>query len=163
MKKLILALLSVVAMAGVSFADATFTTTTNAKGGNADYGYGAQVDQTNGYTQRIDSEGAGYSMEKVKEVVELIDSGDLATGTTVKSGACRFYGITVGGSNSAAGDYALVYDATSATGTPKFDIATGTAKNNVILNIDGGVKFTTGIFVKGSATTTAVATVWYDD
>ena len=164
MRKFIFALLAYLAMAGLVFADATYTSTNNAKGGNADYGYGAQVDQTNGYTQHIDSEGAGYVMEKVNEVVELIDAGDLANGTAVKSGACRFKGIAFGGGNAAAGDYALIYDASSATGTPKFDISVGTAKETIVLSIPGGVKFSTGIFVKADAVTDAsVATVWYDD
>ena len=164
MRKFIFALLAVMAMAGLAFADATFTSTTNVKGGNADYGYGATVDQTNGYTQRIDSEGAGHVMEKVNEVVEAIGSGDLANGLLVKSGASRFKGIAFGGGNSAAGDYVLVYDALTATGTPKFDIGVGTAKDSIILSIPGGVKFSTGIYIiSDSVTDASVATVWYDD
>lgn len=164
MKKLFLALLSVILTAGLSYADATYTSTTNVKGGNADYGYGATVDQTNGYTQHIDSEGAGYVQEKVNEVVEAIDSNDLNVGTLVKSGACRLKSIIVGGPTGAAGDYVLVYDALTATGTPKFDVSVGTAKDTIVINIPGGVKMATGIFIEqGGTAATLVATVAYDD
>lgn len=164
MKKLLFALLSVILTAGLSYADATYTSTTNIKGGNADYGYGATVDQTNGYTQHIDSEGAGYVQEKASEVVEAIDSNDLNVGTLVKSGACRLNTIIVGGPTGAAGDYVLVYDALTATGTPKFDISVGTAKNTIVVNIPGGVKMATGIFIEqGGTAASLVATVAYDD
>ncbi len=164
MKKLLFVLLSVILTAGLSYADATYTSTTNAKGGNADYGYGAAVDQTNGYTQHIDSEGAGYVQEKVSEVVEGIDSNDLYSGLTVKSGASRLNTIVFGGPSSVAGDFLLVYDNTSATGTPKFDVSVGTAKSTVVLSIPGGVKMATGIFAKvNGASSGSVATFAYDD
>jgi len=164
MIKFLLALLAVVAMAGQLYADSTYTSTTNIKGGNADFAVGANVDQNNGYTQRIDSEGAAYVQEKVQEVVEAIDANDLYSGTTVKSGACRLSSITFGGPTAAAGDFLLVYDNTSATGTPKFDISVGTAKDTVFFVVPGGVKMATGIFVKqGSGGSSGVATVTYDD
>lgn len=164
MNKLLLALFAVMVMAGVSFADATYTSTQNIKGGNADYGVGALVDQTNGYTNHVDSEGAAYVQEKVNEVVEAIDSNDLNVGTLVKSGACRLKSIIVGGPTGAAGDYVLVYDALTATGTPKFDVSVGTAKDTIVVNIPGGVKMATGIFIEqGGTAATLVATVAYDD
>lgn len=149
-------------LGGVVFADATYTSTNNGKSTNVDYAFGAIVDQTNGYTQHVDSEGAAYVQEKVNEVVEMIGTNDTYAGTTVKSGACRLKSITFGGPTAAAGDYLLVYDATSATGTPKFDVSVGTAKDTNTVVIPGGVKMATGIFAK-STTSTGVATITYDD
>ena len=165
MNKLFLALLAVVAMAGLVFADATYTTTNNAKGGNADYGFGAVVDQTNGYTQHVDSKGAASTQEKAQTLVECIDTNDMYSGCSVLSGAGRLTTITYGGPNAAAGDYMLVYDNTSASGTPKYDISVGTAKNTVTINIPGGAIMSTGIFAKAgtTASTASVATFTYDN
>ena len=48
---------------------------------------------------------------------------------------------------ASAGDRIDVYDALSATGTPKFEVEVGVAKSTIIINIPGGTVFSTGIFV----------------
>lgn len=55
--------------------------------------------------------------------------------------------ILYGDASSTAGDYALVYDAATATGSPVFDISIDTAKGTEQLIIPGGVAFATDIYV----------------
>lgn len=165
---LALCLLLTVVVAGKLWADATYTSTVNAKSTTADYAteLSAITDQTNGYTQRVDSEGAAYVMEKVKEI-DVSESGEVGTGWAVTSSAARLHQVIVSGDETAAGCTVLIYDAASATGTAKLDITLGTAKETKIITIPGGAKFSTGIYVKAPATTNTNAlanvTVIYDN
>lgn len=84
---------------------------------------------------------------------------DNADGVAV-TGASKVYSITVTGTN--AGDYALVYDALTATGDPEFDIKVGTAADTKTISIPGGVKFNTGVYIDFKDTF-QVATVVYDN
>ena len=162
MKKLFLTLLAVMAMAGFVYADATYTSTTNIKGGNADFAVGGVVDQTNGYTQRIDSEGAAYVQQKAQTLA--VSTTSLTVGESLVTGAARVSTITYGGPTANAGDYVLIYDALTATGTAKFDISIGTTKSTVTINIPGGAIFATGIFADGAGTAhSSVLTVTYDN
>lgn len=64
------------------------------------------------------------------------------------SGACSVYSITVTGVD--AGDFAAIYDATSApsTGTePKYDPKVDTANGSTQLTFPGGAQFDTGIYI----------------
>lgn len=86
----------------------------------------------------------------------------LNDGVAAVTGSCTLYSLTVGGGDIAAGGYLLVYDAASATGTPKFDIAVGTAKNTIPVYLPSdGVGFTTGIFLDSSSDT-VFATIAYE-
>jgi hypothetical protein len=171
MKKLFLALLAVLLVASVCYADATPTSTTNIKGGNADYAVGAIVDQTNGYTARVSSEGAVSTIEYPNEQGNTIATADgilfHAAGKTIKTGACRLRSIIYGGPTAAALDYVLVYDAATATGTPVLDLSIGVAGVTTVFNMpDGGLEMATGITVKSDGATVAhgdIVTVIYDD
>jgi len=147
------------------WADATYTSTTTPKACTVDYcssGGVAVVDVQNGYTQRVDSDGAAHVQEKAQTIA--ISTSSLTTGELLKTGACRVGTITYGGPTSGSGDYVLIYDALTATGTAKFDISIGTAKTTFSLVIPGGAKFATGIFADGAPTAHAsVLTITYDD
>lgn len=165
MKKLFSILFAILlgfVLVGSVFADATYTTTNNGKSANIDYSYGAVIDQTNGYTQHVDSEGAAYVQEKV-QTSAVATGATLDSGTAMVSTACRVSGILYGGTSATAGDYVLIYDAASATGTPVFDVSVGTAKSTVPVIIPGGVKFSTGVFADSNDSSGTALTILYDD
>lgn len=151
-----------------SWAAAAYSSTLTPKACTIDYCSGGGVavaDVQNGYTMHVDDTGAGYVMEKAKTIYEGIGSADLwPTGQAAATGAARVYTITWGGPTAAAGDAILIYDATSATGTPKFDVATGTAADTVHIVIPGGAIFSTGVFVKldDAGSVGSVLTLTYD-
>jgi hypothetical protein len=163
-------LLAVILIAGNAWADAVPTSTLTPKSGKLDFLSGGAVavtDQTNGYTQRVDSDGAGYVMEKAKSIYEGIGSGDIhgsGAGVAAVSGACRLYTIIYGGPTAGAGEYILIYDAASATGTPKFDISIAVAYETKVIDIPGGAAFETGIFLEAGGTSSPnVITLIYDN
>lgn len=79
----------------------------------------------------------------------------LNSGTQMVTGHCRVQSITIGGTGTTAGDYALVYDNTSATGTPIFEISVGTAKDTRQL-VFRAAQFVTGIFVDSNSDSVTV-------
>lgn len=167
MKKLCLALLVVMLATGYVWADATATSTLTPKAGKLDFLSGGAVavtDQTNGYTQRVDSAGAASVMEYPKTIANTL-SGNMSAGVALVSSACRVSNIIVSGEHGTAEDYVLIYDAASATGTAKFDISIGTAGETVAITIPGGATFSTGVFaVAGDAGSSPLTvTITYDN
>jgi len=77
----------------------------------------------------------------------------LNTGTQMITGQCNLQSITV--TNAVAGGYVLFYDNTSATGTPKYDIAVGTANSSVTLRLNH-TEIATGIFADANNSTSFV-------
>jgi hypothetical protein len=151
MKKFILVLLLVLAIAGYAFADATTTSTITPKAGKIDFGAATGTfDPVQGYGQRVDSNGSAKVMEKSKTITSSTGV-TLNTGQIFYTGACRVNSVVVGGVGTSAGDYVLIYDALTATGTPVLEVSVGTAKDTVQVNIPGGADFATGIFVDSNA------------
>ncbi len=86
-----------------------------------------------------------------------VSSGDpLNAGAALVTGQSNVQSITVSGPELAAGDYILVYDAASATGTPKADITVGTAKGTIVVNLNDA-NFGTGVFATASTRTAHIA------
>ena len=169
MKRLFLVLLAVVLMAGNVWADATATSTLTPKSGKLDFMSGGAVavtDQTNGHTLHVDSAGAASVMEYPKTIATGT-AAEVYTGAgggkAMVSSACRVSSITYGSANSAAGDYLLVYDAASVTGTPKFDLSIGTAQSTEHFVIPGGATFSTGVYAIAYGTNGINATITYDN
>lgn len=159
MNKLIIALLLGLVVPSFVFADATWTTTKNGRAVTGQQGISnvvAVADGSTGYTQRVDSTGAASVIEKPCTVV--VGSG---LDSLLVTGAARVYAINVAGTAIAAGDTALIYDALTATGTPRFEISVGTAKNTNEVIIPQGAKFATGIYQAQSADNMLVS-VCYD-
>jgi len=77
--------------------------------------------------------------------IATAQGGTLEQGTAMVTGQANVQSITVSGASSVAGDTILIYDATSATGTPKFDITVGTAKETIVLKLNDA-EFGTGLF-----------------
>jgi len=141
-------LVSLALVPTMAWADATNTTTRNARTATLDYASGGAVaisDLGSGYTQQIDSAGAASVMEYPKTIAQ---STALFGGVALVSSACRVATITYGGNPIAAGSTLLIYDAASATGTPVFDISVGTANDTKHLVIPGGATFSTGVFAQ---------------
>lgn len=105
-------------------------------------------DLSSGNTAEVDSDGD----LRVSEVSTIaVSSGvTLNTGVALVSTACKVQGITISGASSTVLDSILIYDAASATGTPKYDISIGTAGETVSLNTHGAT-FSTGVFADASA------------
>lgn len=74
----------------------------------------------------------------------------LNTGTAMVSSQCNVQSITLSGASSTALDYVEIYDAASATGTPKFDVSVGTAGETVQIVLNDA-EFGTGIFADANA------------
>lgn len=139
MKKIfILSLLIIFALSFTSFADAA----TKARVASVAQGI-SQVDGiadlSSGDSLEIDSDGSASVKEYPKTVA--FEAGDAAAKVT---GACTVYGFIVTGVS--AGDNVQIYDALTATGTPKFDIVVGTAADTKVVSLPaGGVSFSTGV------------------
>ena len=162
MRKLLFVIAALAMLGGVAFADATSTSTQNSR--TASYDKANQIvgvaDLTYGYTQRVDSKGAALVMEK-SSTISASTGGTLNTGTALYTGACRVKSVTVSGFGTAAGDYVLIYDAASATGTAKIEVTVGTAKDTNTIVIPGGADFSTGIFADSNSNNVHVS-VSYD-
>lgn len=163
-KRILSILLALLLVPAVVWADATATSTLTPKAGTQDFISGGAVavtDQTNGYTARVDSAGALSVMEYPKTIAQATGK-TLNSGTALVGSACRVSNIIVSGAATAAGQYVLLYDAASATGTAKFDISVGTAKGTIDITIPGGATFSTGVFADSSANPIHV-TITYDN
>lgn len=157
-KKLLIALLLVVGMVSVAFADATVTTATKARLATQDkdvQGAYAIGDISSGYTQEVDSRGSASVLEYPKSVATVSGVDGAAVGS-----ACRVVAINVAAPLASAGDYVNIYDAASATGTPKLEISLGTAKDSKSIVIPGGITFSTGVYVEQSADNALVSVIY---
>lgn len=115
----------------------------------------AVADASSGDTAEVDSDGSLQVQEEAKSVVNL------ATGTdgTLIGSSCKVYGIVASGSN--AGDYVYLYDANTATGTPKFRIRLDTDTFQTM--IPGGVTFSTNIYADVNGGSTDLAVIYEDE
>lgn len=160
MNKLIIALLLAFIVPVMAFADVTWTTTKNGRAVTGQQGISnvvAIADGSTGYTARVSSTGAVSTIDHPCAVTALSGlDGILLTG------AYRVYSITVAGQLTAAGDRVDIYDALSATGTPKYEISVGTAKGTTQLVFPNGVTFATGVFEDQSGNNMLVS-VCYDN
>ena len=150
MKKLsalFLVLLAVIFSASTAFAGSADARTANyGQGISAVNGFG---DLSSGNTAEVDSSGNVYTRSGTSTVVS--STGDtLKAGTLLVTGAANIETITISGPATAAGDYILIYDALTATGTPKFEITTGKAKNTITIDAKGA-SFSTGVFADSNA------------
>lgn len=163
-KKISLILLSALLVpASLVLADTTVTTGRNARSIGVDSGVNQIVAVAGARSKKtieIDSRGAA-SVFQYPQIISSNTGKTLNDGVLIRTGAARVSSITVGGFDTTAGDYVLVYDATSATGTAKFDIAVGTAKDTVSVVIPGGAIFSTGIFADSNVDTVHAA-ITYD-
>ena len=99
-------------------------------------------DLSTGNTAEIDDNGNVITKEFTKSIVSgYEDVNAVAT-------ACKVYSIILTGDASAsAGDSVIIYDALTATGTPKFEARIAAAGGSSQINIPGGVTFSTGVYV----------------
>jgi hypothetical protein len=158
MKKFIIALLLGLFASSVAFADASFTTTKNGRAVSGQQGISnvvAQADGSTGYTQRVDSTGAAMVMKKPTSIATVAGTDAIAV-----TGAARVYGICAAGTSMAAGDVINIYDALSATGTPKYEISVGTAKGTICIRAEGA-NFATGVFVDELTVNNSLVTIEY--
>lgn len=163
MRKFLLLIAAVALMGGVAFADATFTTTINGRNMSTDKGVNqgvAVVDASSGYTQNVDSRGAAL-VKQVSSVISASTGATLNAGYALYSGASRISSVTCSGFGTSAGDYVLIYDDASATGTPVIECTVGTAKDTNSIVIPGGADLTTGIFADSNSNAVHVS-VSYD-
>jgi len=129
--------LLVIAIPAICFAAADQSRAA-AVGGNVDQ-IVAIGDASSGYLAEINSTTGAVTTTLAARAVTSQTKSAL-----VYTGACRVQLIQVRG--IAAGDLVLVYDAVTATGTPKFDIAIAVANDSKCINV-GGAAFATGIYV----------------
>ena len=119
---------------------------------------GAQVemivgvgDGSSGYLLEIGSNsGSAYTINAAQAVTSQWGDGALYTGS------CKVQTICIEGES--AGDYAAIYDNTSATGTAKFDPRIDTNYSSTCIQT-GGAPFATGIYanaIDGDVLVTAV-------
>ena len=159
MKKLsalFLVLLAVIFSASIALAGSGDARTAN-------YGQGiSQVnglgDLSSGNTAEVDSSGNVYTRAGTATVASSTGS-TLNTGTQLITGAANIQSITISGQGS-AGDYIILYDNTSATGTPKFEISSGTAKGTITIDAKGAA-VTNGIFADSNADTVFLSVVYH--
>lgn len=154
MKKIfIVTLLVMFGCISLSFADAVETTTATARTASVSASGIEQVvaiaDGASGYTQNIDVRGSASVREYPKKIASSTGA-TLNAGTALVTGACYVASISISGLTT-AGDYVIIYDALSATGTPKFEISAGTAKDTNNIVIPGGAIFATGVFADSNA------------
>jgi len=149
----ILSLLVIFGCTGLLFAAAVETTTATARTASVSASGIEQVvavaDGASGYTQNIDVRGSASVREYPKQIASSTGL-TLNTGVALVTGACYVASISMSGITT-AGDYVLIYDALSATGTPKFEISAGTAKDTTNIVIPGGAIFATGVFADSNA------------
>jgi len=164
-KKLIFVifLIMLLAVPAFVFGDATVTTGRNIRTAGSDQGFSQTTaigGARSGKVLEIDNRGSASVFEYPKTVTSIVGS-EMSAGKLVHTGAARLTSITVSGLTTSAADYVLVYDALSATGTPKFEVSIAVTGETYHINIPGGAQFSTGIFVVG-IDTEVFATVTYD-
>ena len=156
MKKIfILSLLVIFALSFVSFADAATKARTASVAQGLQGAYGI-ADLSSGDSAEVDSDGRLAVANTVNSTAVSLG----ATSNAVITGACTVKGFITKGVS--AGDYALVYDALTVTGSPKFDIYVGTAADTKVVTLpEGGVAFATGVTI-ASTDADVVTTVIYN-
>lgn len=155
MKKIFMfTLLVIFALSFTSFADAA----TKARTASVAQGI-SQVDGiadlSSGDSLEINSTGSAYVRPLPISTVVASTGLPLNDGVALITGAANIESITISGQGS-AGDYVLLYDALTATGTPKWEISAGTAKNTVTIDAKGGA-VTTGLFADSNANTVHIS------
>ena len=143
MKKLSALIIAVIfAMAFASYVyagSADARTASTGKGISQVNGLG---DLSTGNTAEIDAGGNLMAKEYTKSIV----SGYADINAVAE--ACKVYSIILTGDASAsAGDSLIIYDALTATGTPKFEARITAAGGSSQIAIPGGVTFDTGVYV----------------
>src|SRR3990167_269075 len=91
--------LSLIALVSYVMADATWTSTTNAKTCKIDYMSGGSIavtDQSNGYTQRVDGDGNAGTLPKSSSITSSTGATLLA-GEALLTGAYRVTSVTCSG------------------------------------------------------------------
>jgi|24BtaG_2_1085350.scaffolds.fasta_scaffold07067_2 hypothetical protein len=78
--------------------------------------------------------------------IATASGSQISAGNQLITGQCNLQSITVSGPHTTALDYLLLYDNTSATGTPKWDISIGTAGDTVFLKLNDS-EIATGLYV----------------
>ena len=151
MKKIfIFALLIIFALSFTPFAFAATKARTASVAQGLQGAFGI-ADLSSGDSLEVDSDGRA-SVRPLQESTVVSSTGaTLTAGTALITGAANIQSITLSGQGS-AGDYCLIYDALSASGTPKWEISAGTAKNTVTIDAKGGA-ITTGLFADSNADT----------
>lgn len=153
--------LFVAAIVAISFASYVYAgsadarTATTGKGISQVNGLG---DLSTGNTAEIDSSGNVYVRPFQQGTVVSSTGATLNTGTQLITGAANIQSISLSGQGS-AGDYCILYDNTSATGTPVWEISAGTAKNTVYIDAKGGA-VTNGIFADSNADTVFLSVIY---
>lgn len=140
--------------------EAIQTSARNARTGSISNGINQVVgigELRGGDTWEIQNTGAGLTREYPLTIATVQGTDADATGA-----AARVHFVNVAGSTMAAGEYVNIYDAASATGTPKLEISIGTAKESRSVVIPGGLTFSTGVFVDQSANNMLV-TIGYEN
>lgn len=156
MKKIfIFSLLIIFALSFTSFADAA----TKARTASVAQGI-SQVDGiadlSSGDSLEIDSTGSAYVRPLPVSTVVSSTGATLNAGTALITGAANIESITISGVDTAAGDYVLLYDALSATGTPNWEATAGTAKGTYTIDPKGAA-VTTGLFADSNANTVHIS------
>lgn len=82
--------------------------------------------------------------------IAVSSGATLNTGVALVTGQSNVQSVTVSGADSTALDYVLIYDAASATGTPKLDISIGTAGETVTITLNDA-SFGTGVFADANS------------
>lgn len=158
----VLSLLLILGACSLSYAAAVSTSADKARAATTGVGIdtiAAIADAVTGNAVDVDSRGSASTREYPKQVTSST-GGTLNAGVALVSSECYLYSIALSGPATAAGDYVLIYDAASATGTPKFEISVGTAKDTTLISIPGGAKFSTGIFAVSNGIAPFVSVVY---
>ena len=135
-RKLFITGLLVVALASMAFA--ADSARRGQVGGQVEMVIGVG-DGSSGYMLEIGSNsGSAYTIDAAQAVSSQFGDGQIYTGS------CKIQTICIEGET--AGDYAAIYDNTSATGTAKFDPRIDTNYSSTCIPT-GGAPFATGIYV----------------
>ena len=148
-------IVAIAAMLALSLASYCYAGSADAR--TANYGQGIMGvqgigDLSSGNTVEVTSTGSAHVTNRAT-AIGVANFAD----TLIYTGACYVQSIHIAG--AAAGDYAMVYDALTATGTPKFDPRI--AVNTSSLSYDTkGAPFATGIYVDVSGAAVFVSVVY---
>ena len=157
MKRFILIVLLIMALAIPSFCMAADTARAIAVGGQVE-SVVAIADGSSGYSVEVDSSGNLATRSGTSTVISSTGV-TLNTGVALITGSKNIQAIEISGPLTSAGDYVLLYDALTATGTPVFELSVGTAKDTRGINCFGA-KVTTGLFADSNDNDVFVSVVY---